>query len=88
MLNGRVGQNDYTGLSNRGRTVIDYCCVPYEQLSLYTDFAVTSSMAIVDKHGLELPREVSKLPDHAAIIMVPGRHQSADQWGQAQPTAE
>lgn len=67
MLNGRLGQNDYTGLSPRGRSVVDYCCVPYEQLGVYTDFTVSNSLTIVDKHNLELPRQLSKLPDHAAL---------------------
>ena len=31
MLNGRIGVNDFTYISPRGRSVVDYICVPYEQ---------------------------------------------------------
>lgn len=30
MLNGRLGTNDFTHISKRGRSVVDYVCVPHE----------------------------------------------------------
>ena len=40
MVNGRLGQNDFTHVSHRGKSVVDYVCVPYEQLHFVSDFQV------------------------------------------------
>ena len=33
LVNGRVGNGDFTHVSHRGKSVVDYVCVPYEQLA-------------------------------------------------------
>ena len=40
MLNGRIGLNDFTYISPQGKSVVDYMCVPYEQLNEILDFKV------------------------------------------------
>jgi hypothetical protein len=40
MLNGRIGLNDSTYISPQGKSVVDYMCVPYEQLHEILDFKV------------------------------------------------
>ena len=42
IVNGRVGLNDFTHVSHRGCSVVDYVIVPHEQLSLSTHFSVCS----------------------------------------------
>ena len=38
MLNGRIGLNDFTYISPQSKSVVDYMCVPYEQLNEILDF--------------------------------------------------
>ena len=38
ILNGRLGKNDFTHISTRGKSVVDYVFVPHEQLSNFCDF--------------------------------------------------
>ena len=66
-INGRLGQSDFTYVSNRGKSVIDYCLVPHEQLCLYKDFSVASVVNVINQNNLHLPCPLSKLPDHALL---------------------
>ncbi|MEW8545344.1 MAG: reverse transcriptase family protein, partial [Candidatus Thiodiazotropha sp.] len=64
MVNGRVGQNDFTHVSHRGKSVVDYVCTPYEQLSSVSDFHVYLMSDLVNAlncHG------VTKVPDHSVL---------------------
>lgn len=40
--------NDYTYVSSRGISVVDYCLCPYEQLRCCSDFRVMRSNSLVD----------------------------------------
>jgi hypothetical protein len=64
MLNGRVGHNDFTYVSTRGKSVIDYVLVPYEQLALCDDFSVVSMSKLICDRGLDIP---DKIPDHSVL---------------------
>lgn len=50
LLNGRKTQkNDFTFMSTRGSSVMDYCIVPCEQLHLFDNFEVIRAQSLVDK---------------------------------------
>ena len=64
MVNGRVGQNNFTHVSHRGKSVVDYVCVPYEQLCFVSDFCVhlmSDLVGALDYQG------VTKIPDHSLL---------------------
>ncbi|MCG8046073.1 MAG: hypothetical protein N0E48_10500, partial [Candidatus Thiodiazotropha endolucinida] len=65
IVNGRVGHDDFTHVSHRGKSVVDYLCVPHEQLPSINDFHVALMSDIVDIlkcHG------VTKVPDHSVLM--------------------
>ena len=67
VVNGRVNVNadNYTFLSTRGRSVVDYFCVPHECLPFVTDFQVLPMNDIVDEHNLYmLTSDLCRIPDH------------------------
>ena len=43
-VNGHKGNDDFTYVSNKGCSVVDYCLVPAEDLSYIDDFAVTTML--------------------------------------------
>ena len=64
MVNGRVGHNDFTHVSHRGKSVVDYVCVPYEQLCFVSDFHVHLMSDLV---GALNYQGVTKVPDHSVL---------------------
>ena len=66
MLNGRVnGKNDFTCVSNRGRSVVDYVLVPHEQVVNVSSFHVyrmTETMYNFALNGCD------KLSDHSVLL--------------------
>jgi len=69
ILNGRsYTQNNFTFISSRGSSVVDYCLVQYEQLHYFTNFKVNTANDVVNsccKVGdLDL-RTI--IPDHSLI---------------------
>ena len=48
MLNGRIGVNNFTHVSHRGRSVVDYVFVPYEQLLGVENFEVCLMSDLVE----------------------------------------
>ena len=66
-LNGRAGLRDkdgYTCVSSKGRSVVDYAWVPYEQLHYWSAFQVHSITSLIDVFDLHPP---ARLPDHNII---------------------
>ena len=64
MVNGRVGQNNFTHVSHRGKSVVDYVCVLYEQLCFVSDFCIhlmSDLVGALDYQG------VTKIPDHSLL---------------------
>ncbi|VDI31988.1 Hypothetical predicted protein [Mytilus galloprovincialis] len=50
ILNGRnTLLNDYTYVSTRGLSVVDYCVVPYEMLDIFNKFKVTRTSLIIEQ---------------------------------------
>ena len=63
ILNGRVGSNDFTHVSKRGRSVVDYVCVPHEQFAQLSDFSVHTMTDIINCFDLHS----QKVSDHSVI---------------------
>ncbi len=60
ILNGRnMIKNDYTRIASTGRSVVDYCLVPHEQLNRHSDFVVYKMS--------ELNMTLVKRPDHSLL---------------------
>lgn len=64
MVNGRVGQNDFTHVSHRGKSVVDYVCIPYEQLPSVSDFHVHLMSDLMNALNCQ---GVTKVPDHSVL---------------------
>ena len=73
IVNGRspaCTKDDFTYVSNRGKSVVDYCIVPHEALTLQhiSDFAVipahTRIQECMDVSSIDL---LSKIPDHSLL---------------------
>ena len=63
LVNGRVGNDDFTHVSHRGQSVVYYVCVSYEQLSSVSDsvIRITELVDILNCKG------VTKVPDHSVL---------------------
>ena len=64
MVNGRVGHNESTHVSHRGKSVVDYVCVNYEQLCFVSDFHVPLMSDFVSALNYQ---GVTKIPDHSVL---------------------
>ena len=61
-------QDDYTYVSTRGLSVVDYCLVPYENLNDVTNFAVKRATTLATESGaIGQVDPVSKIPDHSLL---------------------
>ena len=73
VLNGRVtpSLNDYTCISTRGKSVVDYFAVPYENLSMCSCFKVETMSDILSKNNLfSKISEGCKASDHSVVTAV------------------
>ena len=67
ILNGRnYTVNDFTSVSVKGCSVVDYCLVSHEHLHHFTDFNVIRTIDLINKIGVRniLPRN---MPDHSVL---------------------
>ncbi|WAR27263.1 hypothetical protein MAR_012967, partial [Mya arenaria] len=70
-LNGRIciDNDNFTSVSRKGRSVVDYICIPHDMFIKCKSFSVLPSQSIVDKHSLHgLLGERSRVPDHSVLI--------------------
>lgn len=71
VLNGRQDvciQDDFTSVSTKGLSVVDYCMVPYEALPLYNDFKVYRSRQLFEDAGcVGYVDPTHILPDHSLL---------------------
>ena len=68
VLNGRDKLDDYTSVSVKGASVVDYIMVPVTQFSSFSEFKVDSCLNMIEKHNLQQLVDVkSKPPDHALL---------------------
>ncbi len=69
ILNGRnCIRNDFTFVSTRGLSVVDYCLVPYERLVDFSDFSVTRASALVELAGCVGTMDIRTIPDHSLLF--------------------
>jgi hypothetical protein len=47
MLNGRTGSHDFTNISSKGKSVVDYVLTPHEQICDFVDFHVHTMSNVV-----------------------------------------
>ena len=70
VLNGRFSNDNFTCISSRGKSVVDYICVLQDQFNLYNDFRVHVVTEMIDKCAImELISDLSRPPDHSIIIV-------------------
>ena len=51
MLNGRnCIKNDYTSVSTKGASVVDYCVIRHEHLEMFSDFSVNLTCDVISKY--------------------------------------
>ena len=69
ILNGRNSTiNDFTRIRTTGKSVVDYCLVPLEQLRYFTDFAATRATTLFERSGCLGELDPKKgIPDHSAL---------------------
>ena len=68
ILNGRCGDvkdNQYTHISKKGKSVVDYVWVPYEQLHYWESFQVLTVSDIIDTYNMHIP---ASQPDHSVLV--------------------
>ena len=69
MLNGRnYYKNDFTCVSTKGLSVVDYLIVPHEDLHSFSDFSVTRSKDLFTQAGCVSLIDTSRvIPDHSCL---------------------
>ena len=69
MLNGRNNTaNDFTSISSRGCSVVDYCLVGYEKLDIFQDFRVRRSTELIDENVVANNLAPTSIPDHSCLL--------------------
>ncbi|CAC5398837.1 unnamed protein product [Mytilus coruscus] len=68
ILNGRNFLcNDFTFISTRGTSVVDYCIMPYEYLNKFVDFEVIRAQSLVNSSFTTGAYDPKHIPDHSLI---------------------
>ena len=65
IVNGRVGSNDFTHVSHRGCSVVDYVIVPHEQLLASAHFSVHTMSNVINDLKLQ---GCTKSSDHSVLV--------------------
>ena len=79
ILNGRnTVTNDFTSVSSKGTSVVDYCIVNHEDLSMFQDFHVLRVNDMLNASGAVGRSFVpTSLPDHSCLLW----HISVEEFG-------
>ncbi|VDI29898.1 Hypothetical predicted protein [Mytilus galloprovincialis] len=64
MLNGRIGKQDYTNISSKGKSVVDYILTPHDQINDVIDFQVHTMSNIISRFDLA---GYESIPDHSLL---------------------
>ena len=67
VLNGRFRESDnnFTSVSSKGKSIVNYICVPHDNFPEFQSFQVISPSSLVAKYNFhDCIGERSKLPDH------------------------
>ena len=65
-VNGRQGQDQFTCISGRGKSVVDYCLVPEEELMSIRNFVVKTMSPCEEE--LYVDEVGFRLPDHSVLL--------------------
>ena len=65
VVNGQIGRDTFTCVSNRGCSVVDYCVIRVENFHLIENFEVTTMRESIDEMKLE--GEAVRVPDHSLL---------------------
>lgn len=70
ILNGRnTVHNDFTYVSTRGYSVVDYCVIPYESLDSLNTFCITRALTVIQSLGEAGRYDLTMIvPDHSLLI--------------------
>ena len=71
VLNGRFNElnGNYTSVSRKGKSVVDFICIPLDIFNTCRNFSVLIVQSIVDAHAMHgLLGENSRLTDHYVVI--------------------
>ena len=68
VLNGRIDplSDNFTSISHRGRSVVDYIIVPHEHLYMVKSFRVSTVLDLMNEYGVMYDAN-SKLSDHSIL---------------------
>ena len=53
MLNGRLGENNFTNINGNGSSIVDYMIVPHEQLERYQRFKVHTMSSVINRVNMQ-----------------------------------
>ena len=70
MLNGRnCIKNDFTSVSSKGCSVVDYCIASHDQLSDFQDFKVVRASELINTCGISVSDVApASIPDHSCLL--------------------
>ncbi|CAC5380632.1 unnamed protein product [Mytilus coruscus] len=71
VLNGRYDSNkdNFTCISGRGKSVVDYMCVPHDVLELCSSFQVITTRSVIEQNNFfQFLGDRSKIPDHSILL--------------------
>ncbi|CAC5366234.1 unnamed protein product [Mytilus coruscus] len=64
MLNGRIGKQNYTNISSKVKSVVDYILIPHDQINDIIDFQVHTMSNIISRFDLAC---YESIPDHSLL---------------------
>ena len=68
IVNGRKGKDDFTYISMRGKSVVDYVYIPHDNFETIKNFQVDQYNDVIDKLGChKLLEGGGRVPDHGII---------------------
>ena len=60
-----MAESDFTCITSRGHSVVDYCIVSQDDVSLFSEFKVTRATEIINLVGHESSLASAAFPDHS-----------------------
>ena len=66
LVNERVGQDNFTCISSKGCSVVDYCLVFQEDLNMVSQFQVKKMSECEEEGGMDF--EAQRVPDHSVLM--------------------
>ena len=66
LVNERVGQDNFTCISSKGCSVVDYCLVFQEDLNMVSQFQVKTMSEYEEEGGMDF--EAQRVPDHFVLM--------------------